>query len=184
MTAIGVVHGRFQIFHLDHLKYVLAAGKRCRHLVVGITNPDPTLTRVDAADPGRSLPQANPLTYFERYTVIREVLLDEGLGPAQFSIVPFPINIPELYGFYLPLEAVFYLTIYDDWGRRKLEMFTSLGLNTEVLWRRPGEQKGITATEIRERMAQGLEWEHLVPPAAASVMKKMGIPQRIANLEL
>ena len=41
MIEIGVVHGRFQLFHLDHLKYVLGAKARCRHLVVGITNPDP-----------------------------------------------------------------------------------------------------------------------------------------------
>ena len=183
MTETGVVHGRFQVFHLDHLKYVLAARQRCRHLVIGITNPDPTLTRADAADPGRSLPEANPLTYFERVAIIREVMFERGLGPSEFSIVPFPINFPELYRFYLPLDAVFYLTIYDDWGKRKQEMFKSLGLNVEVLWTRPLQQKGISAGEVRERMARGVEWEHLVPPAAASVMKKMGIPERIANLK-
>ena len=184
MAATGVVHGRFQIFHLDHLRYLLAAKKRCHHLVVGITNPDPTLTKTDAADAHRSLPEANPLTYFERYSIIRAVMLERGLDPAEFSIVPFPINIPELYRFYLPLDAVFYLTIYDDWGKRKYEMFKSLGLNVEVLWIRPLEQKGITASEVRRRMAENEEWEHLVPPAAATVMKKMGIPERIANLKL
>ena len=184
MAATGVVHGRFQIFHLDHLRYLLAAKKRCHHLVIVITNPDPTLTRTDAADAYRSLPEANPLTYFERYSVIRAVMLDSDLGPAEFSIVPFPINIPELYRFYLPLDAVFYLTIYDDWGKRKYEMFKSLGLNVEVLWIRPIEQKGISAREVRRRMVENEEWEHLVPPAAACVMKKMGIPERIANLKL
>ncbi|MDR3555157.1 MAG: nicotinate-nucleotide adenylyltransferase [Syntrophobacteraceae bacterium] len=183
MTETGVVHGRFQIFHLDHLKYLLAAKQRCRHLVIGITNPDPTLTRTDPADPKRSLPQSNPLTYFERYTIIREVMAERGLLPAEFSIVPFPINIPELYRFYLPLDALFFLTIYDDWGRRKHEMFKSLGLNVEVLWERAIEQKGIRATEVRRRIAEGLEWEHLLPAAAVSVMKKLGIPERIAGLK-
>jgi nicotinamide mononucleotide adenylyltransferase len=180
MTETGVVHGRFQIFHLDHLKYVLAAKKRCRHLVIGITNPDPTLTKTDPADPKRSLPESNPLTYFERYTIIREVMAEQGLLPAEYSIVPFPINFPELYRFYLPLDALFFLTIYDDWGKRKHEMFKSLGLHVEVLWERTIEQKGIRATEVRRRIAEGLEWEHLLPPAAASVMKKMGILERIA----
>ncbi len=183
MTETGVVHGRFQVFHLDHLKYILAAKERCRHLVIGITNPDPTLTKTDSADPARSLPEANPLTYFERFGIVRQVMLEQGLSPAQFSIVPFPINFPELYRFYLPLESVFYLTIYDDWGKRKQKMFKSLGLNVEVLWTRPVEQKGISAGEVRKRMAQGVEWEHLVPLAAASVMKKMGIPARIAGLQ-
>jgi nicotinamide-nucleotide adenylyltransferase len=152
--------------------------------VIGITNPDPTLTKADGADPGRSLPESNPLTYFERYSIIRAVLAETGLDPAQYSIVPFPINFPELYRFYLPLDGVFYLTIYDDWGRRKQEMFKSLGLNVEVLWTRPIEQKGICAREIRRRIALGVEWEHLVSFAAASVMKNMGIPERIANGEL
>ena len=30
MEDIGVVCGRFQIFHLEHLQYVLAAKKECR----------------------------------------------------------------------------------------------------------------------------------------------------------
>ena len=127
MTETGVVHGRFQIFHLDHLRYLLAAKQRCSHLVVGITNPDPTLTKADAADPVRSLPESNPLTYFERYTIIRAVMFEQGLD-AEFSIVPFPINIPELYRFYLPLDAVFYLTIYDEWGKRKKRCSSLWGL--------------------------------------------------------
>ena len=141
MTETGVVHGRFQIFHLDHLKYVLAARERCRHLVVGITNPDPTLTKTDAADLYRSSSEANPLTYFERYSIIRAVLLEAGLDHAEFSIVPFPINFPDLYHFYVPLDAVFYLTIYDDWGKRKLNLFQSLALKVEVLWVKPGGAK-------------------------------------------
>ncbi len=179
MTETGVVHGRFQIFHLDHLKYVLAAKQRCKHLVVGITNPDPTLTKTDAADPHRSSPEANPLTYFERCRIIGAVLPEAGLDRAEFSIVPFPINFPELYHFYVPLDAVFYLTIYDDWGKRKLNLFQSLALNVEVLWVKSGEQKGISAKEVRKRIAEGDPWEYLVPPAAASVMKKIGIDARL-----
>jgi nicotinamide-nucleotide adenylyltransferase len=179
MTETGVVHGRFQVFHLDHLKYVLAAGQRCRHLVIGITNPDPTLTKNDAADPGRSSLEANPLTYFERYSIIRAVLFETGLDHAQFSIVPFPINFPDLYHFYVPLDARFYLTIYDDWGKRKLNMFQSLGLSVEVLWVKSPVEKGISAKEVRRRIAEGEAWEHLVPPAAASMIKRMGIVARL-----
>jgi nicotinamide mononucleotide adenylyltransferase len=180
MAKTGVVHGRFQVFHLDHLKYVLAAWERCDHLIIGITNPDPILTKAEAVDPRQSSPEENPLTYFERYSIIREVMFEMGLDGVNFSILPFPINFPELYRFYLPLDAVFYMTIYDDWGKRKLELFRSLGLNVEILWTKPLEQKGIRATEIRRLMSCGNEWEHLVPPAAASVMKRMEIVQRLA----
>ena len=181
MAETGVVHGRFQPFHLDHLKYVLAAKEKCRNLVIGITNPDPTLTKANAADLYRSSSEANPLTYFERYSIIRAVLSDTGVDGAELSIVPFPINFPELYGFYVPLDAVFYLTIYDDWGRRKLNLFQSLGLRVEVLWDKPASQKGISAKEVRKLMTNGEPWEQLVSPAAAAVIKAMGIAARLSR---
>lgn len=178
----GVIHGRFQVLHNDHLKYLMAGKAECRHLVVGITNPDPTLTRNDPSDPERSRPASNPLTYFERYVLIRSVLKDEGLTYDQFSIVPFPINFPDLYRHYLPLNATFFLTIYDQWGERKLERFQSLGLQTEILWRKPAEEKGLRATEIRNRMIRGEPWEDLVPPGAARLMIAWDIPGRLRRM--
>jgi len=142
----GVVHGRFQVLHHDHLKYILAAKERCRHLVVGITNPDPLRTRDDEADPARSKPRENPLTYYERYQMLRAALLDKGMGVEEFSLVPFPINFPELYPHYLPPEATFFLTIYDEWGEKKFRMFLSAGLAVEVLWRKPRAEKGISSS--------------------------------------
>ena len=47
----GVIHGRFQILHKDHLKYLLSGWELCRHLVIGISNPDPLLTREEKTDP-------------------------------------------------------------------------------------------------------------------------------------
>ncbi len=93
---VGVIHDRFQVLHNDHLKYLLAGKARCRHPTVGIIYPDPTLTKKDPADPLRSNPAANPLSYFERYTLVREALLEAGVPENEFSNVPFPINVPEL----------------------------------------------------------------------------------------
>jgi nicotinamide mononucleotide adenylyltransferase len=178
-NATGVVHGRFQLFHLDHLKYLLAAKARCRHLVVGITNPDPTLTKFDPADPHRSAAQDNPLTFYERYLMLRETLLDAGLSSQEFSLVPLPINFPELYRYYVPLDATFFLTIYDEWGERKLQLFQSLGLKVEILWRKPASEKGLTATAIRRLIGLGQPWEHLVPAAVARLVKEMGLLERL-----
>ena len=182
MDSIGVIHGRFQVFHNDHMKYLMTGKGKCRHLVVGITNSDPVLTRDDPSDSHRSGSLANPLTYFERYTIIKAVLLDAGLDYREFSIVPFPVNFPELYGCYVPLDATFYLTIYDNWGRRKLELLQGRGLKTVVLWVKSLEQKGLTATEIRQAMAAGKNWESFVPPAASDIMKRMAIPERLKRL--
>ena len=182
MVETGVIHGRFQIFHHDHLRYVLAGKMRCRHLVVGITNPDPTLTRPDASDPDRSTAESNPLTYFERSVLVRTALLEVECSPLEFSIVPFPINFPELYVYYVPMDATYYLTIYDQWGRRKLEQFQSLGLKTEVLWERSPDRKGLRASDIRKRMIRGEPWKDFVSPAVASVLERWGIPERLRRL--
>lgn len=182
MTAWGVVHGRFQVLHKDHLRYILAGMSRCRRLVVGITNPDPLLTRADAADLHRSDPRANPLTYFERYQLVRQTLHEAGLHGSDFSVVPLPINLPSLYKYYVPLDGVFYLTIYDQWGRRKLEQFEALGLRTEVLWVKPIEEKGLSASAIREKMVRGEPWEEDLPPAAAMLMNEWRIPDRLRSL--
>jgi nicotinamide mononucleotide adenylyltransferase len=182
MTEVGVIHGRFQVFHNDHLKYVLAGKSRCRHIVVGITNPDPMLTRYDPAAPDRSDPSFNPLTYYERYVMIREVLTGAGAAQNEFSIVPFPINLPELYRYYVPLDATYYLTIYDEWGRRKLDWFRSMSLKTEILWERSLQEKGLRAADIRKKMASGDAWEHMVPRETALLMRSWSIPERIRKL--
>jgi len=177
----GVIHGRFQVLHRDHLRYLLAGRALCRHLVVGITNPDPTLTREHRADPHRSRAEANPLTYYERYQLVRAALAEAGTPLDALSIVPLPINLPDLYRYYVPLDAVFFLSVTDDWGRQKLRTFHDLGLRTHVLWDVPPEAKGLSAAEIRGRMLRGEPWEHLVPPSAAALLRRWGIPARLAG---
>jgi nicotinamide mononucleotide adenylyltransferase len=175
----GVIHGRFQILHNDHLKYLMAGKACCSHLVVGITNPDPFLTRQESADPQRSHAAANPLTYYERQVMVKTVLLDAGVPWQDFSIVPLPINLPDRYKYYVPMDAVFLLSIYDDWGRRKLKYFQSLKLATHVLWEVPPDKKGISADDIRNLIIAGRPWEHLVPVGVPPLIKAWKIEKRL-----
>ncbi|MDY7031388.1 MAG: nicotinate-nucleotide adenylyltransferase [Thermodesulfobacteriota bacterium] len=182
MIDKGVIHGRFQVLHNDHLKYLMAGKKRCKHLVIGITNPDPTLTREDPADVQRSSPVANPLTYFERYIMVWRTMVNSGVSQLDFSVVPFPINLPELYKYYVPLDATFFLTIYDEWGNRKLKQFQELGLKTEVLWTKSSEEKGLEGSDVRRRMAEGEAWQELVPPSTRDLMIKWDLPDRLRKM--
>jgi nicotinamide-nucleotide adenylyltransferase len=159
------------------------AGKElCKYLVVGITNPDPSLTRDSDANPHRSTPLANPLTYYERYLMTQAALLEQGLSLAEFSIVPFPINVPELIKYYVPLDAIFFLTIYDDWGRQKKEYFESMGLKIHILWEVPFEKKGLSSSDIRDSIIKGQPWEHLVPSSVVRLMKEWKISKRLKSL--
>jgi len=183
MEKAGVIHGRFQVLHNDHLKYLLAGKKRCDHLVVGITNPDLSMTRKDEADSTRNSSLANPLTYYERFRMVRAAMTGAGLCLEEFCVVPFPINLPELYRYYVPLDATFYLTIYDIWGEKKLAMFTELGLKTDVLWRCSREEKGLSSTDIRRMIATGEEWQHLVPPGVAGLVREFDLAGRLRKTE-
>ncbi|MBN1315624.1 MAG: hypothetical protein JXA42_09160 [Anaerolineales bacterium] len=182
MYDIGVIHGRFQPLHLDHLKYLSAGMEKCAFMYVGITNPDPGLTRADDNDPYRSLPSTNPCTYYERLLMLQRALTDKGYDCNRFCIVPFPINLPELWRQYVPRNAVYFLTIYDAWGERKLELLHSAGLKTDVLWRRDSVDKGIKGADLRRRIATGKPWEHLVPQATCDVIRQFNIDERIRNL--
>lgn len=179
---IGVIHGRFQPLHNDHLKYLLAGRARCRHLIVGITNPDPLHTRTESTDPERSRGSANPLTYYERHVIVREALVAAGVSLADFTIVPLPINQPELFAYYAPDDAVYFLSIYDDWGRHKRDRFAAQGLTIEVLSERSPEEKGISATEVRRRIVAGEPWEPLVPPTTARFMAAWDVRSRLRKL--
>jgi len=178
----GVIHGRFQVLHNDHMKYLLAGKALCKHLVVGITNPDPYQVKDEPSEPYRSIISANPLTYYERCQLVKAALSDAGIGLSDFSVVPLPINLPERYKYYVPMEAVFFLSIYDDWGLQKKKYFESLNLKVHVLWHVKPEEKGISGIDVRHKMVKGRAWEHLVPCPVAILLNKWKIPQRLRSV--
>jgi 2,3-bisphosphoglycerate-independent phosphoglycerate mutase len=173
ISRYGVLHGRFQPFHNDHLKFVLAALEKTDVLYIGITNPDPSSTKFDASDPQRSTDKANPFTFYERLEMITQSLLDKGIQPSRFRIVPFPINIPELWEHYAPREATYFMTIFDEWGEKKLSMLREQGLKTELLWKKDITDKGIDATRIRDNISNGSSWDHLVPAGTLRVVNRI-----------
>lgn len=59
MVEKGVVNARFQVLHLKHMEYLLAAKMRCQKLYIGITNPDPSYVRESVND--ETVPQEAPI---------------------------------------------------------------------------------------------------------------------------
>lgn len=186
MHPLGVIHGRFQGLHNDHLKYLLAAQKRCDFLYVGITNPDAGCSLLEPTAKGRETTVSNPFTYWEREAMIRASLMEAGVVPAAFTIVPFPISIPEKLSNFAPSQAVYFMTIYDDWGREKKKRLETLGLTVEVMWERDASRKGITATLVRQCIMEGKPLRDLVPPAVERLIGEFeaaGRLRRLANRE-
>ncbi|MDD2980656.1 MAG: nicotinate-nucleotide adenylyltransferase [Hespellia sp.] len=182
MVETGVIHGRFQVFHLKHMEYVLAAKMRCRKLYIGITQPDDLYVKEGQYEHSAAYLFANPLTYLERYTMIKKAILDFGVSADEFEIVPFPVERPEYILQYAPKDAVFYMNIYDSWGEEKYELFKSLGLEVDVLWRKEEHEKGLTATDVRMAIAKGQDWQQMVPKTTYEYIVENQLDTRIRQL--
>lgn len=167
-AAWGCVHGRFQPFHNGHLEYVLHAKQRCEQLVVGITNPDPAWIRSESESPHRHLAESNPFTYLERAAMIRDTLLDAGLSPRNFVLVPFPVQNLDLLPHYAPPDARHFIRVYSAWEREKVDRLSSRSLSVEVL--DPGKQKTVSGEEVRRLIRADGQWERLVPRATARIV--------------
>ncbi len=161
MVEWGCVHGRFQPFHNEHLEYVLAAKKKCRYLLVGITRYDHQPCQL--GDSHRGTIAANPFNYRERSLMIKEALLGAGLQYGEFDITPFPIDNTESLSAFIPKFFVCYTTIREPWNIEKVHILKDEGYNVDVLWDKCGEKK-ISGTFIRQLIRQdNPHWKSLVP---------------------
>ncbi len=170
-TGDGMIHGRFQPFHNGHLEYLRGAADRCDEIFVGITNPDPARIKPEAADPLRHLPESNPFSYVERLLMVEAAATDAGLDPARLHVVPFPVNEPELWPVYVPAGVTQFIRLFSEWGGTKLERFREAGYEVVVL--DEGAEKEISGREVREALRSGADWEALVPPGVAGVLREL-----------
>jgi len=166
----GVVHGRFQPFHIGHLDYVMRAKEKCDFLYIGISNPDPSLIKENKFNTNRSKYSANPFSYYHRLKMIDETLLDYKFIPNEFTVVPFPINFPQYIKYYVPLHSIYFITIYDDWGFYKKDILENLGLKVIVLEQGQKNLKLASGTHIRQLLKSGKDWKRYVPKAVEKII--------------
>ena len=166
-----MIHGRFQPFHNGHLEYLRGAAERSDEIWIGITNPDPTRIKPEASDPLRHLPESNPFSYAERLLMAKAAAADLGLGPAAVHVIPFPVNEPELWHAYVPQGVTQYLRLFSDWGGTKLDRLREAGYEVVIL--DEGSEKEISGADVREAMREGRDWETLVPPGVARILRRL-----------
>ena len=180
MVEKGVIFGRFQIFHLKHMEYLLAAKMRCKKLYIGITHSDiTTFGATSELDVNGVEKRDNPMTYLERLEMIQKAAEDFGIRKEDYEIIPFPITHPELISQYAPKDAVYYMNICSEWDEEQYRMLKKLGLKVEVLIRKAPEEVSISSKQIRELMVEGKEWKQHVPKSVNEYILQHEIEKRV-----
>ncbi len=166
-----MIHGRFQPFHNGHLEYLRGAAARCEELFVGITNPDPARIRPEESDPLRHLPESNPFTYVERLLMVKAAAADADIEAERLHVIPFPVNEPELWQAYVPDDVVQFIRLFSDWGGTKLARLRDAGY--EVVLLDEGAAKEISGADVRAALREDGDWESLVPPGVARLLRRL-----------
>jgi nicotinamide-nucleotide adenylyltransferase len=138
---------------------------------VGITNPDPARIRPESSDPLRHLPESNPWSYADRLLMVKAAARDDGLDLARVHVIPFPVNEPELWPAYVPEGVIQYIRLFSEWGGTKVDRMREAGYEVVVL--DEGAEKEISGADVRAALRDGAEWEALVPPAVARLIRKL-----------
>lgn len=183
MVDRGVVYGRFQILHLKHMEYMLAAKMRCKKLYIGITFPDDLYVSDEEGVNYRTKKSANPLTYFERFEMVENSLLEFGVPRQDFDIIPFPIDRPDYLLQYAPKDATYFMSICDEWTQKNERLLGRLGLRTEKLWERKPEEKGTTGSIVRQKIIDGEKWNDLVPKPVYEYVISNEIDERMRHVK-
>jgi nicotinamide mononucleotide adenylyltransferase len=164
-----MIHGRFQPFHNGHSEYLRGAAGRSDEVFVGITNPDPQRILPEPSDPLRHLPESNPWSYAERLLMVKAAAADLGLDLARVHVIPFPVNEPDLWPAYVPEGVTQYIRLFSEWGGTKLDRMQAAGYAVVVL--DEGAEKQVSGADVREALRAGGDWESLVPPGVAQVIR-------------
>ncbi len=160
----GLFIGRFQPFHLGHLKDIKDALKEVDELIIGIGSSQEKNTK------------DNPFSVEERLKMIEFVLNSENIFKR--TIFPIPdFNDDEKWSAHIIKNIPKFDIIYtgNDWTER---CFKNKGYKIKKIKLIPG----INSTIIRNRILKGEDWHNLVPLSTALFLEKIKGVEKIKNV--
>lgn len=159
--------GRFQPFHLGHLKVITEISREADELVIGIGSAQQSHT------------PENPFTAGERIMMISRSLEDLDLN---YYVIP----INDIYRNAIWVSHVESMTppfsrVYTN-NPLVSRLFFEAGY--EVSHSPMYNRGAYSGTEIRRRMLAGEDWQQLVPPAVVKVAEEVRGVERLKQVSL
>ncbi len=158
--------GRFQPFHLGHLKMVEDLAKKHDYIIIGIGSAQESHTL------------ENPFTAGERHLMISNTL--ENRKIYNYYLVPIEdIHRNAIWVAHIEAISPPFHKVYAGNPLTK-RLFEERGYKVETpqLY----ERKKYSGREVRRRMIAGENWEELVPEEVANVIKEIDGVQRIREI--
>lgn len=157
--ATGLFIGRFQPFHKGHMETVRYALNSVDTLVIVVGSAQ------------KSHEPRNPFTAGERIAMIKAALDDASIDARRILLVPVPdVEVHSLWTRQVDMLVPRYDVVYAN-DPFTLMLFKERGVKTVE----PPlhDRSRMMATEVRRRMAEGEDWEELVPAPVARIIKEI-----------
>lgn len=160
--------GRFQPFHLGHLKAIKDILGKAEELVIAIGSAQ------------YGFDSLNPFTGGERLTMVRSALNEAKVDPARYLIVPIPDLHRPLVWVSWVVSLVGYFDVVFSNEAVTVRVFKEKGYEVRSI--RLYRQELYSGSEIRRRMREDEEWRDLVPKSVASYIESLDGVARIRDL--
>ena len=144
--------------------------------IAGDTGTDEVLIGIAAAADDHTLD--NPFTAEERNEMVIRGLEEAGIGPFRIIDIPDIHNPPVWARYVVSLCPPFDLVVaHND---TTLDLFGDIGY--QVRKATPYDRDTHSGTRVRQLMAEGGDWERLVPPAVAVYLLSIQGSERVRRL--
>jgi nicotinamide-nucleotide adenylyltransferase len=164
----GLFVGRFNPFHLGHLKAAQYILEREDELIIAIGSTQQSHTITD------------PFTAGERVLMIHEAMKEANISLKRVFIVSIPdIFRNSVWVTHLKSYCPPFTCVYTN-NNLICRLFMEEGI--EVKNAGPFDRVDLEGSQIRKKMSEGAEWHHLVPNAVLEVIESIDGLKRIKEI--
>lgn len=164
----GLLVGRYQPFHIGHLKAVKDVMAENDEVIIAIGSAQFSHT------------SKNPFTAGERIEMIRAALIEASLDLSKIIIVPIPdIGSHNLWVARVKATCPRFQVVYSN-NPLVTRLFKEAGY--EVKQVDMYNRHVMSATEVRKRILEGKDWRELVPKSVASLIDQIKGVERMREI--